>query len=75
MEYLVGKRALNHLAKLAKWFSCVVSSLQWLCVFIMSHTQFNPIITWITKNSLFERGAISKIYVTTTGLESQPRTI
>ena len=43
-DHLVCKQTLNHLAKRAKWLSCVVSILSvrwiWLYVIIMSRTHF-----------------------------------
>ena len=41
-NHLVFKRALNHLLKLAKWLSCVVSTYLYLafnCMFLLSHVR------------------------------------
>ena len=65
----VGKRTLNHLAKLTKWLSCVSEYLSvqciWLYVLAMSRTRFrvNPhyIVAWMWRNSLLEAGVKSEV--------------
>ena len=59
-NYLVCKRTLNHLAKLARWFSCVVSTYLYGafgCMFLSWHvlvSEWNPhsIVAWMSRNSL-----------------------
>ena len=76
-NHLVLKWTLNHLAKLAKWLSCVLSTYlygcTWLYVLVMSSTRFrvNPhfIVPWMSRNSLLQSGAKSEAEVTATELE------
>ena len=57
---LVSKRTVNHLAKLTKWLSCVLSTYSvrciWLYVVIMPCTRFrvnlHSIVAWMSRNSL-----------------------
>ena len=57
---LVSKRTVNHLAKLTKWLSCVLSTYSvrciWLYVIIMPCTRFrvnlHSIVAWMSRNSL-----------------------
>ena len=68
-EDLNRKRTLNHLAKLAKWLSCVMStylySAFWLFVLVMSRTRFrvnsHSIMAWMPRNSLLEAGPKSEV--------------
>ena len=68
-NHLVHKQTLNHLAKLAKWLSCVVSTYLYgssdCYGLIMSRTRFrvnpNSIVAWISKNALLEAGAKSEV--------------
>ena len=76
-NHLVRKQALNHLPKLAKWLSCVVTTylygIIWLYVFIMSRTRFRvnaeSIFAWMSNNSFHKTGGISELYVTATKFE------
>ena len=65
-NYLVWKRRLNDLAKLANWLSYVLSTyLYWLYVLVMSRMRFkvNPhsIVAWISRNSLLEVDTKSEV--------------
>ena len=67
-NHLVRKRTLNHLAKLAKWLSCVLSTYLYGAygyVSIMSRTCFrvNPhsVFAWTSRNVLLETGPISEV--------------
>ena len=59
-SHLVHIRTLNHLAKLAKWLSCVLSTYLYGafdCMFLSCHVRVfrvNPhsIVAWISRNSL-----------------------
>ena len=75
-NHLVHKRTLNHLAKLAKWLSCVLSTFMvyeyiygvwciWLYVLIMSRARFrvNPhsLVAWMSRNYLLKAVAKSEV--------------
>ena len=63
------KRILNHLARLPKWLSCVVSTYLYSAfdsmLLSMSHTRLRSnlcsIVASISRNSLLEIGAISEV--------------
>ena len=65
---LVRKRKLNHLAKLAKWMSCVVSTYLYgafYCMLLSCHVGLPEWIyalwfSWMLRNSLLDAGAISE---------------
>ena len=68
---LVRKWTLNHLAKLAKWLSCVVSTylhgaFDCMLLTCMSRTRFRvnlySIVAQMSRNSLLKTGAISEVY-------------
>ena len=67
-NHLVHKRTLNHLAKLVKWLSCVVSTYlegaSDRMFFIISSTRFrvspHSIVGWISRKSLHETGKYSQ---------------
>ena len=63
-NHLVRKWTLNHLAKLAKWLSCVVS-IYLYDAFDMSRTHFrvnaHSIVAWMSMNFLLKAGAISEV--------------
>ena len=70
-NHLVRKRTLNHLAKLAKWLSCVVSAYLYgafNCVFFSCHIRVLKWIytlnAWMSKNSLLKTGEIFESCVT-----------
>ena len=53
-NHLVHKRTLNHLAKLAKWLSCALSTYRYgafVCMFLSCHVQFSE---WIHTLQLSE---------------------
>ena len=66
---LFRTRTLNHLAKLAKWWSCVVSTYLYGafdCMFLSCHVRVftvNPhsMVAWMPKISLIEKVAISEV--------------
>ena len=66
---LFRKRTLNHLVKLTRWLSWVVSTISvrciWLYLLIVSRTHFRPspefIFAWMLRNSLLQTVAISEI--------------
>ena len=75
-NHLVCKRTLNHLATLAKWLSCVVSTYLTVhltvCYYatcmiraFMSRSRFRvnlrSIVAWMSRNFLLEAGAISEV--------------
>ena len=75
-NHLVRKRTLNHLAKLAKWLSCVVSNYLYGafdCMLLSRHVHVSEWIytlaAWMPKNSLLKTSAIFEVYVTATGFE------
>ena len=59
-NYLVCKWILNHLAKPAKWLSCVVSTYRFGafdCMFLTCHVRVNlhSTVAWMSRNSLLEK--------------------
>ena len=82
-NHLVFKRTLNHLAKLAKWLSCVLCTYLYggidcmYLVLVMSRTRFrvNPhsIVAWMSRNSLLEAGAKSEALLFYTFLWEPPK--
>ena len=77
-NHLVRKQTLNHLVKLAQLIELCCECLSvwciWLCVLLMSHTRFrvnlHSVDVWMSRNSLLETGAISKVSVTATAKSS-----
>ena len=77
-NHLVRKQTLNHLVKLAQMIELCCECLSvwciWLCVLLMSHTRFrvnlHSVDVWMSRNSLLETGAISKVSVTATAKSS-----
>ena len=70
-NHLVHKLTLNHLAKLVKWLSCVVSTYLhsiFDCLSFSCQTCFrvNPhsVVAWMWRNSLLKTGAISEVRFT-----------
>ena len=64
-SHLVHIRTLNHLAKLAKWLSCVLSTYlhnAFDSIFLSCHVRVShSIVAWMSKNSLVEAGAKSEV--------------
>ena len=68
-NHLVHKRKLNHLAKLPKWMSCVVSTYLYGvfdCMFLLCHVRIsewihNAIVAWMSRKSFVEAGAKSEV--------------
>ena len=68
-NHLVCKQTLNHLAKLAKWLSCVVSTYLYGafdCMLLSYHVRVSEWIhtlecAKISRNSLLEAGVISEV--------------
>ena len=68
-NHLVGKRTLNHLPKLAKWLSCVVSNHLYGafdCMLLSCHVRgsewiFTLYFAWMLRNSLLKAGTISEV--------------
>ena len=65
-NHLVRKRTLNHLAKLAKWLSCVLSTYLYGafdCMFLSCHVYvsewIHTIVAWMSRDSLLEANAKS----------------
>ena len=77
-NHLVRKQTLNHLVKLAQIIELYCEYLSvwyiWLCVLLMSHTRFrvnlHSVDVWMSRNTLLETGAISKVSVTATAKSS-----
>ena len=59
-NHLVRKRALNHLAKLAKWLSCVANTYQYGpfdCIFLSCHVRFqseSTLYSWLNFKELLQ---------------------
>ena len=75
-NHLVPKLRLNHLAKLAKWLSCVVSTYLFSAfenMFLSYHVRVSEwvhtIVAWMWGSSLLEAGPKSEGEVTATGLQ------
>ena len=68
--FIIKLRRNDDVIRASRW------GIHWLYVLFMSRTRFrvNPysIVAWMSRNSLLEAGAISKVWVTANGLE--PRT-
>ena len=67
-NHLVREWTLNHLAKLAKWLMCFVSTYLYGafdCMFLSYHVRIldwtHSIVAWMSRNSLLEAGAISEV--------------
>ena len=79
-NHLLRKRTLNHLAKLAKWLSCVVStylygtfdSIFFLCHIHVLEWILWFMVAWMSRNSLLETGPKSEVYVTQRDSNLQP---
>ena len=65
-NHLTRKQTLNHLVKLAKWLSCVLSTYLYgalNCMFLSCHIRVfrvnpHPIVAWMLRNSLLELGMV-----------------
>ena len=76
-NHLIRKRILNHLAELAKWLRCIVSTYLYGTfdsMFLSCHIRVSEWIQTLefarmSRNSLLEEGAISEVQVIATGFE------
>ena len=68
-DHVVCKWALNHLAKLAKWLSCVVSTYLYGafdCMLLSCHVRVSEWIhtlqfPWMSRNTLLKADVVSKV--------------
>ena len=68
-NHLICKWTLNHLAKLAKWLSCVVSTylcFAFDCMLLSCHVLVSEWIhtfyfAWMSRNSLLKTGVLSEV--------------
>ena len=76
-NHIVGKRTRRHIARLAKWVSCVVSTYiygAFDCMVLLCRVRVPELIqilqlAWMSRNSLLEVSTISELQVTATRFE------
>ena len=76
-NHIVGKRTRKHIARLAKWVSCVVSTYiygAFDCMVLLCRVRVPELIqilqlAWMSRNSLLEVSTISELQVTATRFE------
>ena len=76
-NHIVGKRTRKHIARLAKWVSCVVSTYIYSafdCMVLLCRVRVPELIqilqlAWMSRNSLLEVSTISELQVTATRFE------
>ena len=76
-NHIVGKRTRKHIARLAKWVSCVVSTYiygAFDCMVLLCRVRVPELIqilqlAWMSRNSLLEVSNISELQVTATRFE------
>ena len=76
-NHFAHKRTFNRVAKLAKWWTCVVSTYLYgaltVCFYHVTYTfrgNIRFVNVWISRNSMLETSSISKVQVATTGIKT-----